>query len=184
LLEPRRTQGMTDESRGALSESDTQTMLRSGCRTNPHGTESFFEKLNYSAVRLEVLMAASVKMTVFWVVAPCSLVDVYRLHAARCLFIARMMEAVSTYETSVNSCKTSRLNNPEDVTQLVKVPAFYAAVFTGARRWSCVEPHEFSPHLPILFLRSILILSSHLRPRLPIGCSFQVFKQKFSGATQ
>jgi hypothetical protein len=31
----------------------------------------------YSEVGFQVLMAASVKMAVFWVVAACSLVDVY-----------------------------------------------------------------------------------------------------------
>jgi hypothetical protein len=42
-------------------------------------------------VRFEVFMVASMKMDVFWVVAPCSLV-----------FIALMMEAASTSEMSVN----------------------------------------------------------------------------------
>jgi hypothetical protein len=44
------------------------------------------------------------KMVVFWVVAPCSLVEVYR----------RMVEAASTSETSVNFYQTTRRNNPED----------------------------------------------------------------------
>jgi hypothetical protein len=39
-------------------------------------------------VRFQVLTAASMKMTVFWVVAPCSLVEVYRrLRGACCLMI-------------------------------------------------------------------------------------------------
>jgi hypothetical protein len=38
----------------------------------------------------------SEEMAVFWVVAPCSLVEIYRP------FIALMMKAASTSETSVN----------------------------------------------------------------------------------
>jgi hypothetical protein len=68
-------------------------------------------------------------IAVFWVVALCSLVDVYRhIRGARCLhhpgsddgaddnasIIALMMEAASTSETSVNFCHTTRCNNPED----------------------------------------------------------------------
>jgi hypothetical protein len=34
--------------------------------------------VNISTVRFEVLTAASMKMAVFWVVAPCSLVEVYQ----------------------------------------------------------------------------------------------------------
>jgi hypothetical protein len=48
------------------------------------------------------------KMAVFWVVAPCSLVEVYRR------FIALMMEAASTSETSVNFHQTTWRNNSED----------------------------------------------------------------------
>jgi hypothetical protein len=35
-------------------------------------------------VRFEVLMVASMKMAVFWVVAPCSLVEVYQLFTGAC----------------------------------------------------------------------------------------------------
>jgi hypothetical protein len=48
-------------------------------------------------------------MAVFWVVAPCSLVEVYQ----RAL-IALMMEAVRTSETFVNFYQTTRRYNPED----------------------------------------------------------------------
>jgi hypothetical protein len=50
------------------------------------------------------------KMAVFWVVAPCSLVEVYR----RFRVIALMMQAVSTSETSVNFYQTTQRYNPED----------------------------------------------------------------------
>jgi hypothetical protein len=50
-------------------------------------------------------MVASMKMAVFWVVAPCSLVEA---------MIALMMEAASTCETSVNFYHTILCNSPED----------------------------------------------------------------------
>jgi hypothetical protein len=59
-------------------------------------------------------------MTVFWVVAPCSLLQVYRrFRGAFCLRhqgdeYARVMEAARTSETSVNFYQTTRRNNPED----------------------------------------------------------------------
>jgi hypothetical protein len=45
-----------------------------------------------------------IEMTVFWVVAPCSLDQGGAL----------MMEVASTYETSVNFYQTTRRNNPEE----------------------------------------------------------------------
>jgi hypothetical protein len=62
-------------------------------------------------VRFQVLTAASMKMAVFWVVAPCGLVGVYRRFRSA---IALMIEAASTSETSVNFSQTTRRNNPED----------------------------------------------------------------------
>jgi hypothetical protein len=52
----------------------------------------------YYLVRLQVLTAASMKMAVFWDVAPCSL----------------MTEAASASETSVNFYQTTWRNIPED----------------------------------------------------------------------
>jgi hypothetical protein len=46
-------------------------------------------------VKFQVLMAASMKMTIFWDVEQCNLVEVYRRFRA----IALMMEAASTSET-------------------------------------------------------------------------------------
>jgi hypothetical protein len=51
-------------------------------------------------------MAARMKMVVFWVAAPCSLVEFY--------LITLMMEAVSTSETTINYYQTTRRYNPED----------------------------------------------------------------------
>jgi hypothetical protein len=55
-------------------------------------------------VRFHVLAAAIMKTAVFWVVAPCNLVEV----------IALIMETASTPETSANFYQTKRRNNPED----------------------------------------------------------------------
>jgi hypothetical protein len=50
-------------------------------------------------------------MTVFWVVAPCSLVEIYRRFRGACVL---MIEATSISETSINFYQTTRRNNPED----------------------------------------------------------------------
>jgi hypothetical protein len=51
----------------------------------------------------------SIKMDVFWVVAPCRLVWVYQRE-----LIVLMMEAVKTPETLINSYKSKRRYIPED----------------------------------------------------------------------
>jgi hypothetical protein len=82
-----------------------------------HGWDRWHCFLNLtSPVRFQVLAAASMKMAVFWVVAPCSLVEDYRRFRGVCclLLIALMMEAVSTSEMSVNFYQTIRRYNPED----------------------------------------------------------------------
>jgi hypothetical protein len=56
-------------------------------------------------------------MAVFWVVAPCNLVDVYRrFRGTYCLHHQGdlMTEEASTSETSVNFFQTTRRNIPED----------------------------------------------------------------------
>jgi hypothetical protein len=50
------------------------------------------------------------KTAVFWVVAPCSLVEIYQRFRGRAL----MMEAARTSETLVNFYQTTRRYNPED----------------------------------------------------------------------
>jgi hypothetical protein len=70
-------------------------------------------------VGFEVLMVMSMKIAVFWVVAPYSLVEVYQRFRGTCCLhhqalIALMMEAASTSETSVNFYKTTWHYNPED----------------------------------------------------------------------
>jgi hypothetical protein len=73
-------------------------------------------------MRIHVLTAASTKMTVFWNVARCSLVEVYQ--SFRCAYafhhrgderlISLIMEVVSTSETSVKSTTLHERNITED----------------------------------------------------------------------
>jgi hypothetical protein len=69
-------------------------------------------------VGFEVLTAMSMKIVVFWVVAPCSLEEVYhRFRGPCCLHHqgdALMMEAARTSETLVNFYQTTRRYNPEN----------------------------------------------------------------------
>jgi hypothetical protein len=66
----------------------------------------------------QVLTAASMEMTVFWVVAPCSLGEVYRRSEVLAVSTIRainipvtlMMEEASASETSVNFYQTTRRN--------------------------------------------------------------------------
>jgi hypothetical protein len=67
------------------------------------------------------------KMTVFWDVAPCNLVEVYRRFRGACclhqqgvgFIIVLIMEAASTSETSVNFYNAARRNISEDIFILV-----------------------------------------------------------------
>jgi hypothetical protein len=58
----------------------------------------------------------SMKMTVFWDVAPCTLVEIYWCFRGACCLhlIALMMEVASTSDTSVNFYQTTRCNISED----------------------------------------------------------------------
>jgi hypothetical protein len=62
-------------------------------------------------------------MAVFWVVAPCSLLEIYQRFRGPCCvhhqgddikFIALMMEAARSSETLVNFYQTTQCYNPED----------------------------------------------------------------------
>jgi hypothetical protein len=64
-------------------------------------------------LRSEILTAASLKNAVFWVVSPCSLVEI-DVSVPASIIIALMMEAASTSETSVNVYQTTRRDNPQD----------------------------------------------------------------------
>jgi hypothetical protein len=54
------------------------------------------------------------KMAVFWVGAPCSVVKFTDVSEVLAATIIRMMQAASTSETSVNFYQTTRCYNPED----------------------------------------------------------------------
>jgi hypothetical protein len=59
----------------------------------------------------EVLTAVSTKMAVFWVVAPCSLVEVYQRFIGPCCL---HHQGESPSETLVNLYQTTRRYNPEN----------------------------------------------------------------------
>jgi hypothetical protein len=73
-------------------------------------------------VGFEVITAVGTKMAVFWVVAPCSLVQIHQRFRGPCCLhhqgheplIALMMEAARSSETLVNICQTARRYNSED----------------------------------------------------------------------
>jgi hypothetical protein len=62
-------------------------------------------------VGFEVLTAVSMKMAVFWVVAQCSLVEVYQHFRVLATLI---MEAARTSEMLINFYQTTWHYNPED----------------------------------------------------------------------
>jgi hypothetical protein len=77
-------------------------------------------------VGFEVLTTVSTKMAVFWVVAPCSLVEIYQRFRGPCCLHhqgALMMEAARTSETFV-TYETTWNYNPED-SHLHKHPVYH-----------------------------------------------------------
>jgi hypothetical protein len=58
-------------------------------------------------VRFQVLTAATLKMTAFWVIAP------YVVEVDRCFRGAYYLRLLCTFGTSVNLYETARRNNPE-----------------------------------------------------------------------
>jgi hypothetical protein len=66
-------------------------------------------------VRIQVLTAVSMMITVFWDVSPCSLTEVHRLfRMLAASVIALIMEASSASETPIDFCHTTRHNITED----------------------------------------------------------------------
>jgi hypothetical protein len=62
-----------------------------------------------------VLVTTEKKMTVFWDVAPCNVVEIgRRFRGAYCFHHHGLLMAISTSETSVNFYETTRCNIPED----------------------------------------------------------------------
>jgi hypothetical protein len=99
------------------------------------------------------------KMTVFWDVMPCSLIEVYPR--------ALMMKAVNTSETSVNFYQTTRRNNPEapisilfKVARVLKDTNIATMRTCGITLPSQREPRFDTARLAVLF------------PEIERGCSF------------
>jgi hypothetical protein len=66
-------------------------------------------------VRFQVLTAASMKMTVFWNVAPCSLAEIERRSTFQWCLLPPLIPFITlTMEASVNFCETTRHKVPED----------------------------------------------------------------------
>jgi hypothetical protein len=101
------------------------------------------------SVGFEVLTVVSIKMAVFWVVAPCSLVEVFRCFRGACC-IALMMEAPSTSETSVNftrlhgatTQKTAILKNSQFDQKLLKRHT-YTCMCTFSLKLKSVLKHHY-----------------------------------------
>jgi hypothetical protein len=62
--------------------------------------ELLCSNLSKLEVRFQVLTAASMKMAVFWVVAPCSLVEVYRRYRGPCCLINYVLTILITCDKS------------------------------------------------------------------------------------
>jgi hypothetical protein len=108
-------------------------------------------KISSLQVGYEVLTAASMKMAVFWVVAPCSLVEV-------------MMEAARTSETLVYFYQTTRHYNPEDCH--LRFPSSFStkilfAFLISSMRVTCPA------HLIFLDLIVLIIYSDELNHEAP-----------------
>jgi hypothetical protein len=66
-------------------------------------------------MRFKILTATIMKLTVFWDVAPCSIIKIYRrFRGDYCLHHQGMMEAASASEKSVKLYQTTRCNIAED----------------------------------------------------------------------
>jgi hypothetical protein len=67
----------------SVSEENNALLIPSGVRPrNEMATEHTIEHMKFMVMRFQVLTAASMKMTVFWDAAPCSLVDIYHISEA------------------------------------------------------------------------------------------------------
>jgi hypothetical protein len=65
--------------------------------------------IGISIVGFEVLMAVGTKMAVFWVLVPCSLVEIYQRFRGPCCLLTLMMEAAKSSETLVNSYQATAI---------------------------------------------------------------------------
>jgi hypothetical protein len=99
------------------------------------------ERIKYRFVGFEVLTALSMKMAVFWVVAQCSLVEVYQRFRGPCCLHPSI---IRTSETLVNFYQTTRRYNPED--RHLQVPFSCSSDVIKIRTCSTrfnVDPYKF-----------------------------------------
>jgi hypothetical protein len=84
--------------------------------THPSVEKSVLQSINN--VRFQVLKAVNIKMNVFWVAAPCSQEDVYRVAEVPAAFIIRAIalaiEAAGTFEYAVDFIRLHSANSLRD----------------------------------------------------------------------
>jgi hypothetical protein len=102
----------------SFSEEECEFILPLCCLyVPPYNFETnvpIFTKININAISLETAQTSySLTITVFCVVAPCSLIEVYRRFRGACCFHRQGM-AASTSETPVNFYQITRRNNSEN----------------------------------------------------------------------
>jgi hypothetical protein len=85
-------------------------------------------KCEIKLVGLEVLTAASMKMAVFWIVAPCSLVEVYRHFIGACCVHHQGTSPWYFYQTTW-------CNSPED--SHLEIQSYHVDAFTGSPKKGC-----------------------------------------------
>jgi hypothetical protein len=101
---------------------------------SPWGTEEHREKLQ-SDVRFQVLSAASMKMAVFYDVAPCSLVDVYRRFRGAC-FLHYQSDESLTYRPDDGRKTQGNFLTSRMTTSLLKRSWFHIVKIFSA---CCIE---------------------------------------------
>jgi hypothetical protein len=69
---------------------------------------------HHTSCRENLKSPSGLEEALFWVVAPCSLVEVCRRFRCSCCLRRQSDDAESTSETSVNFYQTTRRYNPED----------------------------------------------------------------------
>jgi hypothetical protein len=129
------------------SAAESAPQLLGGVQTRKKAWASIIIETLCVSVGFDVLTAVNTKMAVFWVVAPCSLVEVYEVLDASNIraMIALMMETERTSETLVNFYQTTWRYNPEDSHLLC----------TCSSRSSLSEDHLESPSISVVFSATI-----------------------------
>jgi hypothetical protein len=80
-------------------------------------------------------MAVGLKVTAFWDVSSCSLVEVARrFRDAYCLRLIAQIKAVSTSEKSISFCDTTRRNTPEGCHLRYRLPPIHTGSCRNQKR--------------------------------------------------